>query len=226
MDDQKCEGIVLMASVRLTNSDRYDILRNVSKKLRDKTDSIGNLLNNHKFIENIATNISNALKQIEVDSISAVKAIGISSNPSFDPTTTAYVGFMLSTDTSCLFNSSLEIPSGLAGFVNHRKIYVDKCTVVDSETTNSFINLLQDFKDTLASNRATEKELKGLLDNTPSTGKLEEVWPTVVQYYPSDLKRKIEEANVPKPKKEKVKRKEVKPSESLEHSLILLNLGI
>lgn len=214
-----------MASVRLTNQNRYDILNNVSKKLKDKTNSINDLLNTHKFIESITSNISSISRQFEVDDIPAVKALGIDlSSP--DTTTTAYVRFMLSTDTSSLFNRHLEIPSRLFELVNYKCIHVDKCTVVDSEITNSFINLLQDLKDTFTSNRATEKELKELLDNTPNTRKLEEVWPTVVQYYPSDLKRKIQEANVPKPKKEKVKREEVKPSESLEHSLILLNLGI
>lgn len=214
-----------MASVRLTNQNKYDILNNVSKKLKDKTNSINDLLNTHKFIESITSNISSISRQFEVDAIPAVKALGIDlSIP--DTTTTTYVRFMLSTDTSCLFNRHLEIPSRLFELVNYKSIHVDKCTVVDSEITNSFINLLQDLKDTLTSNRATEKELKELLNNTPNTRKLEEVWPTVVQYYPSDLKRKIQEANVPKPKKEKVKREEVKPSESLEHSLILLNLGI
>jgi len=86
-----------------------------------------------------------------------------------------------------------------------------RCFMLDD---NSFYFMAGCFK-------GTEKELKELLDNTTNTGKLEEVWPTVVQYYPPDLKRKIQEANVPKPKKEKVKREEVKPSESLEHSLIL-----
>lgn len=214
-----------MASVRLTNQNKYDILNNVSKKLKDKTNSINDLLNTHKFIESITSNISSISRQFEVDAIPAVKALGIDlSIP--DTTTTTYVRFMLSTDTSCLFNRHLEIPSRLFELVNYKSIHVDKCTVVDSEITNSFINLLQDLKDTFTSNRATEKELKELLDNTPNTRKLEEVWPTVVQYYPPDLKRKIQEANVPKPKKEKVKREEVKPSESLEHSLILLNLGI
>lgn len=214
-----------MASVRLTNQNKYDILNNVSKKLKDKTNSINDLLNTHKFIESITSNISSISRQFGVDAIPAVKALGIDLS-SFDTTTTAYVRFMLSTDTSCLFNRHLEIPSRLFELVNYKYIHVDKCTVVDSEITNSFINLLQDLKDTFTSNRETEKELKKLLDNTPNTRKLEEVWPTVVQYYPSDLKRKIQEANVPKPKKEKVKREEVKPSESLEHSLILLNLGI
>lgn len=215
-----------MASVRLTNQNKYDILNNVSKKLRDKTNSIHDLLKTHKFIEIITSNISSISRQFEVDAIPAVKALGISLGSSSDTTKTVNIGFMLSTDTSCLFNSYLRIPSSIIALVNPGRIYVDKCTVVNSEITNSFINLLQDFKDTFTSNRATEKELKELLENTPNTRKLEEVWPTVVQYYPSDLKRKIEEANVPKPKKEKVKREEVKPSESLEHSLILLNLGI
>ena len=214
-----------MASVRLTNLNRYDILNNVSKKLRDKTNSIDDLLSTHEFIESITSNISSISRQFEVDTIPAVKALGVDLKSS-SSTATAYVGFMLSTDTSCLFNSYLEIPTRIVGLVNQRNIHVDKCTAVNSEITNSFINLLQDLKDTFTSNRATEKELKELLDNTPNTRKLEEVWPTVVQYYPSDLKRKIQEANVPKPKKEKVKREEVKPSESLEHSLILLNLGI
>ena len=215
-----------MASVRLTNLNRYDILNNVSKKLRDKTNSINDLLSTHEFIESITSNISSISRQFEVDAIPAVKALGMNLGSSFGTTTTAYVRFMLSTDTSYLFNSHLEIPTRIVGLVNQRNIHVDKCTAVNSEITNSFINLLQDLKDTFTSNRATEKELKELLDNTPNTRKLEEVWPTVVQYYPSDLKRKIQEANVPKPKKEKVKREEVKPSESLEHSLILLNLGI
>lgn len=215
-----------MASVRLTKQNRYDILNNVSKKLRDKANSINDLLSTHKFIESITSNISSISRQFEVDAIPAVKALGIDLGSSSDTTTTAYVRFILSTDTPCLFNSHLKIPSSLLELVNNKYIHVDKCTVVDSEITNSFINLLQDLKDTLTSNRATEKELRELLDNTPNTGKLEEVWPTVVQYYPSDLKRKIQEANVPKPNKEKVKREEVKPSESLEHSLILLNLGI
>ena len=214
-----------MASVRLTNQNRYDILNNVSKKLKDKTNSINDLLNTHKFIESITSSISSISRQFEVDAIPVVKALGIAlSSP--DTTATAYVRFTLSTDTSCLFNRHLEIPSRLFELVNCKCIHVDKCTVVNSEITNSFINLLQDLKDTFTSNRATEKELKELLDNTTNTGKLEEVWPTVVRYYPPDLKRKIQEANVPKPKKEKVKREEVKPSESLEHSLILLNLGI
>lgn len=215
-----------MASVRLTNQDRYDILNNVSKKLRDKANSISDLLNTHKFIESITSNISSISGQFEVDAIPAVKALGIDLESSSGTTTTAYVRFMLSTDTSCLFNSNLKIPYSLFELVNYKYIHVDKCTVVNSEITNSFINLLQDLKDTVTSNRATEKELKELLDNTPNTRKLEEVWPTAVQYYPPYLKRKIQEANVPKPKKEKVKREEVKPSESLEHSLILLNLGI
>ena len=215
-----------MASVRLTNQNRYDIRNNVSKKLRDKANSINDLLSTHKFIESITSNISSISRQFEIDAIPAVKALGINLESSSDTTTTAYVRFMLSTDTSCSFNSHLKIPSSLLELVNNKYIHVDKCTVVNSEITNSFINLLQDLKDTFTSNRATEKELKELLDNTSNTGKLEEVWPTVVQYYPPDLKRKIQEANVPKPQKEKVKREEVKPSESLEHSLILLNLGI
>jgi len=215
-----------MASVRLTNQNRYDIRNNVSKKLRDKANSINDLLSTHKFIESITSNISSISRQFEVDAIPAVKALGINLESSSGTTTTAYVRFMLSTDTSYSFNSHLKIPSSLLELVNNKSIHVDKCTVVNSEITNSFINLLQDLKDTFTSNRATEKELKELLDNTTNTGKLEEVWPTVVQYYPPDLKRKIWEANVPKPKKEKVKREEVKPSESLEHSLILLNLGI